>query len=370
MERTQIFPGLPYPPIAPPPKTVMPSSKWLEWAGALLSGPTRFMVLSVAFELNLVSELIKDPRGLTMSQIMTVTGINDERNAQHFINCCLAIDLIFLNSARFYINPELDDDLLNTYLPVMVKGIHWVLYRQAWYFKDALVNVEPAGVKNIYGAHHKNLYTACETEPTLYESWTPMMDMLTNRVENRMLPKMDYPSGCRVLDCAGQTGVGATLLLKFHQGKNIHCTVLDQHWKEQDCLKRFADNDISECTSFVAGDVFDALPTGYDIIQFKHFINMFSDVECKRFLRNAFDALPSGGKCMTFTYHYPEDIVLRQNAKDSICFMVVYFVAVAMGRGGYWKISEVQQWMFEVGFASVEVIHVESPHSIVMGIKA
>jgi len=242
---------------------------------------------------------------------------------------------------------------------------YWIVYRQLWYFRASLLSGEARGVKELYGAHHKNLYTACEQEKDLYTYWTPMMDYVSDQVEDVMLSQMKYDSGSRILDCAGQTGLGAVRLLKAHPNKQLNVTVLDQAWKKTDAMNFFSKEGVADATAFIGGDVFKEIPSGYDVIQFKHFINMFSEKEIRQLIKSSFDALPSGGRMMTFTLHAPEE--LKGNTYVPWC--TAYFIAAAMGRGGPWKASDIAAWMTEEGFTKSEVMDVYPPHTVVLGFK-
>jgi len=247
-----------------------------------------------------------------------------------------------------------------------VRCMHVCMYRQFFHLKQSLLETAPSGLHAVDGAHHNNLYTAGENDKEIYHAWAPWMNMLTADVETHMLAKLEYPANAKVLDCAGETGLGAVSILSANPSKNLNVTVLDQAWKEADARKRFAANGFSENANFVSGDVLQGVPQGYDVIQFKHFINMFSQENCITFLTHAYNALPAGGKLVTFTYHCPENF---DNGHLGYALMFTYFVACAMGKGGYWKISEVVQWLNEIGFVNIEVIHIEKPHSLVVGYK-
>merc|ERR1712196_345361 len=100
------------------------------------------------------------------------------------------------------------------------------MYRQFWYFTSSLQKGSPEGLFQLYGYSHKNLYTAGESEPELYDAWAPWMNMLTRDVEDAMLRKLNYPHAAKVLDCAGETGLGVVKLLQANEHKQLQATTL------------------------------------------------------------------------------------------------------------------------------------------------
>jgi len=281
----------------------------------------------------------------------------------------------FLKLLRVYLVTDINGSMFVLAFPMndayykkldgMVKFNYWIVYRQLWYFRASLLAGEARGVKELYGSHHKNLYTACEQEKDLHDHWTPMMDYVSDQVEDIMLSMMDYKADSHVLDCAGQTGLGAVKLLKAHPNKQLKVTVLDQGWKKDQALDFFSKEGVAESASFIGGDVFKEIPSGYDVIQFKHFINMFSEKEIRQLIKSSYNALPVGGRMMTFTLHAPEE--LKGNTYVPWC--TTYFIAAAMGRGGPWKASDISKWMIEEGFSKAQVLDVFTPHTVVLGFK-
>jgi SAM-dependent methyltransferase len=220
-----------------------------------------------------------------------------------------------------------------------------VVLRQSFHLTESVRAAAPVGLRKFYG-HNGNLYEALAEHRELREAWGTMMDTVTAHIDPWFFGNIEIPPGSRVLDLAGNTGLGAILTHRLAASKDLHVTTFDLPEKEADCLANFKAAGCEEKCSFIGGDVFDSVPEGFDVVLIKHFLDMFDREQVYRILANVRRALNGGGRLHILGPVYPEEL------RDSyaVDFFPVYFLGCTMGQGGPQKLSTYRRWLEECGF--------------------
>jgi O-methyltransferase domain len=317
-------------------------------------GPSRFMTLLSCFELGIIDALRENP-GMTAGKLGDAVGGKpdaveqllhllvkegfvgyDEGSGGYHLDGLAGVARADLQRALTYLN--------------MIKV---VALRQLFYLTDSVRTGTLVGLKEFYGAEG-TLYGAVAEHRDLRESWATLMDAVTARIDPWFFDNIDIPAGARVLDLAGNTGLGAIHACRLTASPGLRVTTFDLPEKEAECLQNFRAHGVAEHCSFIGGDVFDGVPTGFDVVLIKHFLDMFDRSDVFRILEGVHRSLDVGGQVNIMVPVYPENI--RDSDNYNVDFFPAFFIGCTMGQGGPQKLSTYRSWLAECGFRVTRTI--------------
>jgi len=317
-------------------------------------GPARFMNLLSCFELGMIDTLRENP-GMTAAKLGDAVGVKpdaveqllhllvkegfvgyDEGSGGYCLDALAGVADADLQRALTYMN--------------MIK---FAALRQVFYLTESLRAGALVGLKELYG-FDGNLYGAVGEHKDLREAWSKLMDNVTANIDPWFFDNVDIPSGSRVLDLAGNTGLGAIHTYEMKASPGLQVTTFDLPEKEHECLQNFKTHGVEEHCSFIGGDVFESVPEGFDVVLIKHFLDMFDKSEVFRILKGVNRSLAVGGHVNILVPVYPEDITDTDNY--NVDFFPSFFLGCTMGQGGPQKLSTYQSWLAECGFTVTKTI--------------
>lgn len=324
-------------------------------------GPSRFMTLLSSCELGLVSTLRERP-GMTAVELADAVGADPEAVEQllqllvkeGFVAFDPSADAFSLDALAAV--PEADLRRALTYMNM----IKVVALRQLFYLTESARSGQPVGLKELYG-HEGTLYDAVEEHHDLREAWATLMDNVTAKIDPWFFGNIEIPVGARVLDLAGNTGLGAIHTYEHQASPGLQVTTFDLPEKEAECLENFRSHGVAEHCSFIGGNVFEEVPKGFDVVLIKHFLDMFGKADVLRILTTVNESLEAGGQVNILVPVYPEDITEPENY--NVDFFPAFFIGCTMGQGGPQKVSTYETWLRECGFEVTKVITKDSTES-------
>jgi hypothetical protein len=311
-------------------------------------GPARFMNLLSCFELGIIDALRETP-GMTAAKLGNAIGAKPDAVEQllHLVvkEGFVAYDE---NTGGYSLDaladvPKPDLGRALTYMNM----IKVVALRQLYYLTDSVRSGSLVGLKELYG-FDGTLYDAVGEHLDLREAWATLMDTVSSRVDPWFFGNIDIPAGSRVLDVAGNTGLGAIHTYELKASPGLTVTTFDLPEKEKECLENFRAHGVAEHCSFIGGDVFEEVPTGFDVVLIKHFLDMFDKDDAYRILNGVNKSLDVGGQVNIMVPVYPEDIKDADNY--NVDFFPAFFIGATMGQGGPQKLSTYKSWLEECGF--------------------
>ncbi|MCE7003242.1 hypothetical protein LWC34_10420 [Kibdelosporangium philippinense] len=315
-------------------------------------GPSRFITLLSCFELGLVDAL-RDSGPQTAQQLADVAGVTPDA-VQQLLHLMVKDDFVtYDEAAETYTLGGLADIAgadLNRVLSISTM-IKVLMLRQGYYMTESVRAGKPVGLKEFYG-FDGNVYDAATVHAELRESWGKAMDTYTAHIDPWFFENVEIPEGARVLDLAGNTGLGAILTHKLKGSPGLHVTTFDLPKKEQDALRNFREHGIEDRCGFIGGDVFQGVPSGFTVVMIKHFLDMFDKNEVFAILKGVNSAVEIGSLVHILVPVYPE------NVKDSygVDFFPAFFLGCAMGKGGPQKLSTYRTWLADCGFEVTNAI--------------
>ncbi|HET8662652.1 MAG TPA: methyltransferase [Micromonosporaceae bacterium] len=312
------------------------------------------MTLLSCFELGIIDTLRENP-GMTAAKLGDALGVKpdaveqllhllvkegfvgyDEGSGAYCLDALAGVARTDLQRALTYMN--------------MIKV---VALRQLFYLTDSARTGTLVGLRELYGSAG-TLYGAVAEHKDLRESWATLMDTVTARIDPWFFSNIDIPAGSRVLDLAGNTGLGAIHTYQLNSSPGLRVTTFDLPEKEDECLRNFRAHGVAEHCSFIGGDVFDGVPTGFDVVLIKHFLDMFDKSDVFRILAGVNQSLAVGGQVNIMVPVYPENI--RDSDNYNVDFFPSFFIGCTMGQGGPQKLSTYRSWLEECGFRVTKAV--------------
>jgi hypothetical protein len=333
-------------------------------------GPSRFMTLLSCFELGIIDTLRENP-GMTAAKLGDAVDVKpdaveqllhllvkegfvayDEGSAAYCLDALAGVAKTDLKRALIQMN--------------MIKV---VALRQLFHLADSARTGTLVGLKELYGAEG-TLYGAVAEHKDLREAWATLMNNVTANIDPWFFGNIDIPPGSRVLDLAGNTGLGAIHTYRHKASPGLQVTTFDLPEKEEECLRNFRTHGVAEHCSFIGGDVFDGVPPGFGIVLIKHFLDMFDKSDVFRILEGVNRSLEIGGQVNIMVPVYPENI--QDSGNYNVDFFPAFFIGCAMAQGGPQKLSTYRSWLEECGFEVTKTI-TKDPADIppdVIGVQA
>jgi SAM-dependent methyltransferase len=318
-------------------------------------GPARFMTVLSCFELGLVDQL-RQRGGLTAAQLGEAVGAAPDA-VEQLLLLLVKEGFVAADEAtgRYRLDaladvPEADVQRVL----LLMNMIKVTMLRQVFYLTDSVRTGSLVGLEKLYGFQGGTLYDAVAEHKDLRESWATLMDNVTAHIDPWFFENIDVPAGSRVLDLAGNTGLGAILTHELKASPGLHVTTFDLPEKETETLENFRAHGLEDRCSFVGGDVFERVPAGYDVVLIKHFLDMWDKDEVRTILREVNRALDVGGQVSILVPVYPENI--RESASVDIDFFPAFFLGCTMGQGGPQKLSTYRGLLEECGFTVTKTV--------------
>lgn len=321
-------------------------------------GPSRFMSLLSCFELGVI-DLLRDTPGLTAAELGDAVGAKPDAVEQLLL---LLVKEGFVardeDSGGYTLDAlaDIGDSDLRQ-VRARMDMIKMVAFRQLFHLTESVRTGTVVGLRELYG-HEGNLYDALAEHLELREPWARLMNGETAHIDPWFFDNIDVPPGSRVLDLAGNTGLGAIHTHRLKASPGLRVTTFDLPEKEKECLDNFRAHGVDAHCSFIGGDVFDGVPTGFDVVLIKHFLPMFDKSDVFRILQGVHRSLEPGGQVHLLVPVFPEDIKDPDNY--TVDFFPSFFIGCAMGQGGAQKTSTWRNWLEECGFTVTKTV-IEDP---------
>lgn len=186
---------------------------------------------------------------------------------------------------------------------------------------------------------------AMETEG-FAEKFTAAMDCRGAYLAPVLAQRLDLSSNRQLLDIAGGSGIYACGIVDHH--KHLLAAVFEKPPVDTIAREMIASRGFADRVDVVAGDMFkEAIPTGFDVHLLSNVVHDWDIPEVKLLLQKSFEALPPGGKLIIHDAHLNE-------SKDGPIGVAEYScILMHSTEGRCYSISEMQQYLTEIGFTGV-----------------
>jgi O-methyltransferase len=330
-----------------------------------MAGPARFMTLLSCFELGLIDSL-RQHSGQTAAQLGASADVRPDAVEQLLLLLVKEGFVALDESTGEYTLDALaevpESDLRRVLL--LMNMIKVTMLRQVFYLTESVRTGTLVGLEKLYGFTGGTLYDAVAEHRDLRESWATLMDNVTAHIDPWFFDNIDIAPGARVLDVAGNTGLGAILTHKLKGSPGLHVTTFDLPEKQAEALENFRSHNLEEQCSFAGGDVFESVPAGHDVVLIKHFLDMWDKDAVRAILRSVNRSLEVGGQVHILVPVYPEST--RDSTAADIDFFPSFFLGCTMAQGGPQKSSTYRALLEQCGFTVTRAV-AQDPERLLPG---
>jgi ubiquinone/menaquinone biosynthesis C-methylase UbiE len=331
---------------------------------SLSMGTISFEVLRCAVTLNIFDELDKK-QGQTLDELSA--SLNLERYPLQI--CLRALDylkLVITIDGHYYNQPVNTMSFLTKYRDIFhfdtqLDYMHHIVGPACFYLEQSVLSNKPQGLYNLFGKDC-NFYDAISKDKERMTYFDAFMKNITNRNKDRVTSDPFFSRHKRVLDVGGSTGDIAISLAQYHP--ELQVTVLDFPEVVKIASQKFKDCGFEKRLHTCTGDPLKALPAGYDCILFFHFFDIFSPTDIEILLRNAYEALPSGGSIGIFT---PVSYSHRAAYSD---LYGPYFLCLAEGQGKFYTQEDIVAWTKQKHFTELSVKQLPFSEVFISAVKS
>jgi precorrin-6B methylase 2 len=154
-------------------------------------------------------------------------------------------------------------------------------------------------------AHDAEFFEYLQQHPADARIFNDGMRSLSSQVHASVIRAYDFSRFRTLTDVGGGSGAFVAALLSAHSG--LQTTLLDRASAIKlsgDVLRARGVADRCRC---IAGDFFEAVPSGSEAILLSRVLHDFSDQDVVRILRNCHHALPPGGRLLIVEYVVTDD---------------------------------------------------------------
>jgi len=132
-------------------------------------------------------------------------------------------------------------------------------------------------------------------------SFTAAMDSRGAYLAAAVARKLDCPSGARLLDVAGGSGVYACAVVD--ERDDVEAAVLERPPVDRAARAAIEQRGMADRVAVIAGDMFQGLPSGYDVHLYSHVLHDWEVPAIETLLANSFAVLPPGGRIVIHDAH-------------------------------------------------------------------
>jgi hypothetical protein len=218
------------------------------------------------------------------------------------------------------------------------------------------------GKPQSWGARKDELeWVKAMEKPDFADKFTFGMDSRGAFFAPGLANNFDFSRYNSIIDIGGASGIYATSIIE-------HFSHLKGAILEKSPVDKLAENSIAKrgmqnAVRIYEGDMFQSIPTGFDIHLFSHVMHDWNIEQNSVLIKNSFDSLNKGGIIMIHDAHIDRD-------KSGPLSVAEYSVLLMFSTyGKCYSISELDEIMKSVGFVNIQEIKTVGNRSIVIGEK-
>ncbi len=242
-------------------------------------------------------------------------------------------------------------------------GAEIPFYHMCEFLTDAVRELAPRWMQAM-GAPSNAIFEAMYADPVQLRRFAALMYLLSVPQGQLVAERYDFSRHRCIMDVAGgpggiaiQVGLRHSHLTGIIADMAPVCAVAEEHIQANGLSGRFR---------AIPFDLFQApYPDGADVITLGYILHDWSDANCRKILRNCFEALPSGGILLVCEKVLNEDHSGTRQALMLDLMMLVVCEPGARER----NLAEYRALLEEAGFRDVELVRLDAPRDLVVARK-
>lgn len=225
-------------------------------------------------------------------------------------------------------------------------------------FHDVLKTGKPAGWSSKKEGED---WTRSMQDREFADSFTAAMDSRGTFLARRLAEELDLGRYASLLDVAGGSGVYACSIARLFC--HITATVLEIPPVNLAAIRSIESKGMSSRVNVIAGNMFEGLPTGYDVHLFANTFHDWDYDSVGKLVTNSFKSLAPGGFIAVFDAHLNE----FKNGPLSVAEYSCLLMHSTEGR--CYSTKEISDILRSTGFAQIEVADVAADRTLITGKK-
>jgi hypothetical protein len=264
-----------------------------------------------------------------------------------------------------YRNSELGDFLTSQSAvklePLSMWGSPWP---HMWEFLlDAIREFSPRWQQAL-GSTAEETFAALYEDPVRLRRFCQLMDAFSLLIGQEIAERFDFAPHRFVMDVAGGPGGLAIQIGRKHP--HLRGIIMDLPPVCRVAEERIAANGLSDRFSTQTADLLNGpYPLGADVITLSWILHDWGDENCRKILRNCFEALPSKGVLLISENVLNNDLSGTQFGVLMSLHMLVVCEPGAKERNE----DEYRSLLEETGFRNIEVVRFDAPRDLIIGRK-
>ena len=237
-------------------------------------------------------------------------------------------------------------------------------YHMFEFLPDALREYSPR-YHQALGTSKEDVFGALYEDPARLRQFAAFMNAMSIPQGQHIAEHFDFSQYSCIMDVAGGPGGQAVQIgLRYPHLRGMImdmgpvCDIAKEYIESVGLTGRF---------SSVPGDLFgESYPVGADVILLGHILHDWSDENCARILRNAYQALPSGGLLLV-----SESVLNPDYSGSKFALMKDLAMMIACESGARERTEAEYRAMLETaGFQFLKVIRMDAPRDLLVATKA
>lgn len=193
------------------------------------------------------------------------------------------------------------------------------------------------------------------------ESFTAAMDSRGAYLAPAVAAKLDCAGYEGLLDVAGGSGMYACAIVA--ENAHLRAAVLERPPVDRVVRYALARKGLADRVSVIAGDMFEGLPSGYDVHLFSNVLHDWDKPAVQTLLERSFDALAPGGMIVIHDAHINAD-------KTGPLPVAEYSVLLMFStEGKCYSVKEIGDFLEGMGFVEAQYVTTVAYRSLIMAKK-
>ena len=193
------------------------------------------------------------------------------------------------------------------------------------------------------------------------DSFTEAMDSRGSFLAQKLAERFNLSQHGALLDIAGGSGIYACSIARVNS--HLAATILEMPPVDLATTRSIESKGMSARVNVVAGNMFEKLPTGYDVHLFANAFHDWDIDSVKKLSTNSFRSLSPGGIIAVFDAH------LNQFKKGPLSVAEYSCLLMHSTEGKCYSTGEIGEILTSTGFSQVEVTDVAADRSFITGKK-
>jgi ubiquinone/menaquinone biosynthesis C-methylase UbiE len=266
----------------------------------LLTGYRTTQMIIVAAKAGVADALAKGPR----SAAELAAAANVDAQALYRVLRGLATFGIFKETAdgRFELTPLAEH--LRSDAPGSLNSVA-LIYSEPWWWNawGHMFDAVKTGKTAFNTVHGEDMFDFLNRHPEAAARFNAHMVSVTDAEARAIVAAYDFSKAKRLIDVAGGHGALLCEILKAHCG--VSGALFDRAAVVAGAPPRFQQAGVADRCSFVAGDFFASVPSGFDAYVLKSIIHDWDDERALKILRNCRRAMTDDAKLLLVEHIIP-----------------------------------------------------------------